>query len=193
MAQTSSPGHRGLPTAAKNAWHLHFPHKDHDTDHGCSVAPMSLVDLDRLHGIAGEEQLDDPVDQHAHFALQSGQLGQIDARHIIQANKPEKRTLLFAKAESSAHAVWWPTTHSVPSPSKWKGLSAFPWTLAWMLWASVRASRRANWAVGGQGSPVFASVTAAQSPTAHRPAWPGTARFCRPARAPRLSCSTGRS
>ena len=87
------------------------------------------------------------------------------ARHIIQANSPENRTPLI-----SAHAVWWPTTHSVPSPLKWNALGDRPRTLAWTLCASVWASRSANWAVGGQGSPVLASVTAAQSPTAHNPA-----------------------
>jgi hypothetical protein len=58
--------------------------------------------------------------------------------------------------------------------------------------ATVRAWRSANWAVGGHGFPLRASVTEAQSPTAQTP---GTARHGKVVStmmAPRLSFSIGR-
>src|SRR5260370_42611400 len=61
-----------------------------------------------------------------------------------------------------------------------------------MFFASVSASRKANWAVGGQGLPVFASITSAQSPSAQRPGWFGTAIVPSTTTAPRLLFPTGR-
>src|SRR5258708_9014050 len=61
-----------------------------------------------------------------------------------------------------------------------------------MFFASVSASRKANWAVGGQGLPVFASITSAQSPSAQRPGWFGTAIGPSTTTAPRLLFPTGR-
>ena len=46
--------------------------------HGLSVMSNRIADINRLHNIAGEEQLDHPVNQHAHLALQPRQLGKVD-------------------------------------------------------------------------------------------------------------------
>src|SRR5262245_55766817 len=61
-----------------------------------------------------------------------------------------------------------------------------------MFRAKVRASRKANCAVGGQGLPVLASVTAAQSPTAHNPVWSGAASVPSTSTAPCLLTATGK-
>src|SRR5271165_1800675 len=60
-----------------------------------------------------------------------------------------------------------------------------------MFFASVAASRNANCAVGGHDLPDLASTTAAQSPNAQTPAWPGTASVASTITAPRLSFSNG--
>ena len=62
-----------------------------------------------------------------------------------------------------------------------------------IFFARTCASRRANWAVGGQGFCVFASITAAQSPRAHSPGLPGTASVRSTTKACLLSFSRGRA
>src|SRR5260370_40607167 len=77
-------------------------------------------------------------------------------------------------------------THSEPSESKWNGLPGIPDNAARIFVAIVWASRSANWAVGGHGFPVFPSLTAAQSPSAQTPGYPGTERERPTTTAPRL-------
>src|SRR5258708_34802842 len=77
-------------------------------------------------------------------------------------------------------------TQSEPSESKWNGLPGIPDSEARIFVAIVWASRSANWAVGGHGFPVFPSLTAAQSPRAQTPGYPGTARELSTTMAPRL-------
>src|SRR5271157_5414365 len=60
-----------------------------------------------------------------------------------------------------------------------------------MFFAKVAASRSANCAVGGQGLLDLASTTAAQSPNAQTPEWPGTTSVASTITAPRLSFSSG--
>src|SRR5215472_3208667 len=60
-----------------------------------------------------------------------------------------------------------------------------------MFFANTAASRSANCAVGGQELLVLASTTAAQSPNAQTPGWPGTASVVSTIKAPRLSFSKG--
>src|SRR5215470_70575 len=46
---------------------------------GLTVVRTRIADINRLHNIAGEEQFDYPVDEHAHLALQPRQLREVDA------------------------------------------------------------------------------------------------------------------
>src|SRR5215471_8428545 len=49
--------------------------------HACGfrLRRRRLAEVDGLDDVAREEQLDHPVAQHTHFALQSGELGEVDA------------------------------------------------------------------------------------------------------------------
>src|SRR5512132_1179817 len=57
------------------------------------------------------------------------------------------------------------------------GLSARPAIAASMFFAAATPCRKPCCAVGGHNVPVVTSGTAAQSPAAHRPLTPGTARY----------------
>src|SRR5262244_1854816 len=46
---------------------------------GASLLSNRIADIYRLHNVAREKQVDYPIDQHAHFALQPRQLGEVDA------------------------------------------------------------------------------------------------------------------
>src|SRR4029453_4100179 len=46
---------------------------------GMSLVRTRIADINRLHNIAGEEQFDPPVEEHAHLALQPRQLREVDA------------------------------------------------------------------------------------------------------------------
>src|ERR1700722_18116620 len=84
-------------------------------------------------------------------------------------------------------------TQSEPSELKWNGLSGRPSICARIFLASTAASRKANRAVGGTGLVDLASKTAAQSPRAHRPSWPGMASVASTVSAPRLFLGRSRA
>src|SRR5215472_11146536 len=46
---------------------------------GAVCVRTRIADIYRLHNVAREKQLDYPIDQHAHLALQPRQLGEVDA------------------------------------------------------------------------------------------------------------------
>src|SRR2546421_31778 len=90
---------------------------------------------------------------------------------VRQRNQAANPDTLMPKI--SATALRRPSDPILPSPWKSKVAKLVPSRVAMMLSATVRAWRRACWAVGGQNSPLGVG-TSAQSPRAHSPGRPST-------------------
>jgi hypothetical protein len=57
---------------------------------GWAIAMLLLFQVYGLHDVSREEQLNSPIHEHSYFALQPGQLGQIDPTPHQPGEKPRE-------------------------------------------------------------------------------------------------------